>query len=168
MATISGKVEAGHVGGSSHFAHEAIYVQQGNQKVVIERQGGNPFEIDPTERALVGQNVKLKGLKVNSTLFRFTDVVSTSAPKVDKSPLQVSVDVKKVLDEAGLRNVFVTTGRDPKGDAIVIVEDKRAAGIYKALTGRPGAAGDKVQWITRDGVRVGIGTPKAWGFGLGG
>jgi hypothetical protein len=49
--------------------HQAIYLETPEGELVLRRPGVNPFEIDPTLQALVGDRVRFSGTVRNGTLF---------------------------------------------------------------------------------------------------
>lgn len=71
-AVVEGTISLQKVAAGSKSERTALTMAVGNKKVVIERLGGNPFQIDAQERALVGKKVKLEGFFVNERLFRYT------------------------------------------------------------------------------------------------
>jgi hypothetical protein len=78
--TLKGKVSLKTVGGVSKSRHTSLVMTVKGKTVQLQRLGGNPFEIDAKEKALVGKSVELKGFFVNDHIFRFS-AATVSAPK---------------------------------------------------------------------------------------
>ena len=69
--TIKGKVSIKLVNKGSKSESRSLVMTVKGKQVRLQRLGGNPFEIDAKEKALVGKNVELKGFWVSESLFRF-------------------------------------------------------------------------------------------------
>lgn len=71
-AIVEGTISLQKVSVGSKSERRALTMNVGNKNVIIERLGGNPFEVDAQERALVGKKVRLEGFFVSERLFRYT------------------------------------------------------------------------------------------------
>ena len=67
-----GTVRTAVVGKGSKSERRTLVVEYQGRKVVVERKGGNTFQLDATERALIGKRVLLEGNFVSPSTFRFT------------------------------------------------------------------------------------------------
>jgi hypothetical protein len=74
--TIKGKVSLKLVNKGSKSESRSLVMTVKGKSVRLQRLGGNPFEIDAKEKALVGKSVELKGYFISDSLFRFTSATT--------------------------------------------------------------------------------------------
>lgn len=130
---LEGTMKLETVAAGSKSERLALTTRVGGQRVVVERLGGNPFQIEASERNLDGKKVRLEGFFVNDRLFRFTGrapavKLPATLAATQKALAQAKSDVKKQQDFMKTAR-FTAPGRKVALDALATMQAK-----VKALT----------------------------------